>query len=419
MRIAVLTMGSRGDVQPYVALSRGLRAAGHEAWLATAERFRDFVESHEVPFRTFEALDPHEVLFGAEGSALVEGGGNALEQLRAASKLLEPAVEKGFAEAARVCADADAVVTSSLALLFSDPVCERLRLPQVPALLQPVRTTAEFPSWMFPPAPRWLPGRRAWHRISHRLTWDLMWWLFRRPNQKARARVLGLPPGGSPIHRIARARELVLHGWSPSVLPRPPEWGAEVRVTGYWFLDAAEGFAPPPELEAFLADGPPPVCVGFGSMPSQDPARLTETVVRALERCGQRGLLLTGWGGLGGISLPPQVLAVDALPHDWLFPRVAAVVHHGGLGTTGAAFRAGVPQVALPFFGDQPFWAARVPALGVGPRPIRRRALSVERLAQAMHRAVADAEHRRRAAAVAERIRAEDGVGSAVAALPF
>jgi UDP:flavonoid glycosyltransferase YjiC (YdhE family) len=171
---------------------------------------------------------------------------------------------------------------------------------------------------------------------------------------------------------------------------------------------------PPDEIVDFLADGPPPIYVGFGSMAPADAERLTGIAVEALARVGRRGLIVGGWAGLGRAVGSDRVLVTDAIPHDWLFPRMAAVVHHGGAGTTAAGLRAGVPTVAVPFFAEQPFWASRVHALGAGPRPIPRRRLTVDRLADAMRVAVEDDGIRARAGRLGEQIRAEDGVGRAV-----
>jgi len=156
-----------------------------------------------------------------------------------------------------------------------------------------------------------------------------------------------------------------------------------------------------------------PVSVGFGSMTGRDPERITRVVLAALQRAGQRGVLLTGWGGLRAVDLPRDVFVADAAPHDWLFPRMAAVVHHGGSGTTAAGLRAGGPAVLVPFGGDQFLWGRRIHALNVGPAPIPRSQLNVERLAAALALAC-DAAARERAVALGERIRAEDGVGRAV-----
>jgi sterol 3beta-glucosyltransferase len=187
------------------------------------------------------------------------------------------------------------------------------------------------------------------------------------------------------------------------------------HTVGYWTLHTPAGWSPPPELAAFLAaDGPPVVAIGFGSMASVDPALLTELVRGAVRDAGVRAVLIAGWGGLAALRDDAEVLAIDAVPHDWLFPRVAAVVHHGGAGTTGASLRAGTPTVVVPFAMDQPFWGGRVAALGVGPAPIPRARLTRARLADALRLAVGDAAMRARAADLGRRIREEDGVGEAV-----
>jgi sterol 3beta-glucosyltransferase len=204
---------------------------------------------------------------------------------------------------------------------------------------------------------------------------------------------------------LRRRREPILYGWSPSVLPKPPDWGKWLHTTGCWFLEQSEGWKPPRGLTDFLNSGPPPVFVGFGSMNNTDPERLTDIVLRALERTGRRGILATGWGGIGDSDLPDSVFRVEEVPHDWLLERVEAAVHHGGAGTTAASLRAGVPTAVVPFFADQPFWGRRIAELGVGPEPIPRRSLSVDRLANAIQQATADRDMKARAIAPSRRIK--------------
>ena len=186
-------------------------------------------------------------------------------------------------------------------------------------------------------------------------------------------------------------------------------------MTGYWFSDPPPGWTPPPDLVAFLEDGPPPVYVGFGSMPSGSPESTLKFILRALEVSHQRGVLLAGWAGIGeGVKLPEYAFGVQGAPHSWLFPRMAAVVHHGGAGTTAAGLRAGVPSVITPFIADQPSWARRIEALGVGTRPIPFKELTADLLADAIRSATSDAAMRERAARIGELIRAEDGVRKAI-----
>lgn len=185
-------------------------------------------------------------------------------------------------------------------------------------------------------------------------------------------------------------------------------------MTGYWFLRTPPGWSPPEPLRRFLEAGEPPVYVGFGSMPNQEPRATFDLILRALEMTGQRGVIYGGWGGLAGETAGDRALVIEGVPHEWLFPRMKAVVHHGGAGTTAAGLRAGVPNVVVPFFGDQPFWGWRVAALGAGPAPIPRRSLTAERLAAAIERAVTDPAIHGRASEIGARLRAEDGVANTV-----
>jgi UDP:flavonoid glycosyltransferase YjiC (YdhE family) len=218
-----------------------------------------------------------------------------------------------------------------------------------------------------------------------------------------------------PFGETRRHQAPILNGWSPRVLPHPPDWGSHLPVTGYWFLDHPEDWTPPDGLQDFLDSGPPPVSVGFGSMGGARSEELATSVLRALAKTGDRAVLVTSWGGLGNADLPDTVFKANEVPYDWLFPRVRAAVHHGGAGTTAASLRAGAPTVVVPFFTDQSFWGARVASLGVGAHPIPQAKLSADRLAAALEE-TRGAGMRERARVLGEKIRAEDGVARAVEA---
>jgi UDP:flavonoid glycosyltransferase YjiC (YdhE family) len=219
-----------------------------------------------------------------------------------------------------------------------------------------------------------------------------------------------------PLGALNRRRIPLLDAYSPTVVTRPPDWGSWLHVTGYWFLERPAQWLPPPDLVSFLRSGSPPVFVGFGSVPFPNAEASTDLVVRALARAGQRGVLVAGGSRLVTGQLSNEVFAVDSVPYDWLFPQVCAAVHQGGAGVTGAALRAGLPSVVVPVFGDHPFWAQRVFQLGAGPRPIPVKQLTEDDLASAI-RLTAGSEMRDRAAAIGERIRAENGVARAVEAI--
>ena len=229
---------------------------------------------------------------------------------------------------------------------------------------------------------------------------------------QARESVLGL--SGRPPAR----RGPVLYGFSRHVVPLPTGRERPRHATGYWTLPAGPDWTPPPALAAFLSRPGPVVSIGFGSMAGGDPDATTALAVDAARRAGVRAVLLAGSGGLAATPETDDVFVADAVPHDWLFPRVDAVVHHGGAGTTGAAIQAGVPAVVVPFTVDQPFWASRVAALGVGPAPLPYGQLSAARLADALRQATTDKPMRDRARTLGAAVRAEDGVAAAVAHFP-
>jgi UDP:flavonoid glycosyltransferase YjiC (YdhE family) len=230
----------------------------------------------------------------------------------------------------------------------------------------------------------------------------------------ARRDVLGLPP--LPLREfygiLDARRSPLLYGYSPAVVP-PTDLGHWVHVTGYWFLDRPADWEPPAALTEFLAAGPPPVFVTLGRADRHRESTPT-TVIDVLARAGQRGILQLSSAFGEGPDLPDEFITTGPIPYDWLFPQVAAAVHHGGAGTTAAALRAGLPSVVVPEYADQPFWARRVYELGAGPPPIPRSGLSAERLAEAIRVVTSDASMRDRATELGARFQSEDGVARAV-----
>ena len=417
MRICVVALGTQGDVRPLLALAAGLSFAGEHVTVATHRYFERMVTERGLGFQPIEG-NPRDIIDSRLGRGWVQSGTNPLLFTRHFRELASAVGQELMVDCYRACRGAHAIVTGLLGYFATCHVAERLAVPLAAAFLQPVTPSRYLPSVFFAELRAPAPARRCYNLASHTLV-DLMFWSVLRPEvNRARANVLGLPevPRLSSFARNLRDN-LVLYGFSPTVLSPPADWPERVRVTGYWFLDDGDsGWRPDAALAAFLRRGSPPVYVGFGSMSGDQEEDLTAVVLTALRRCGLRGVLATGWGGLGAAQLPSDMLMLDWVPHDWLFPRMAAIIHHGGAGTTATGLRCGVPQVIVPFFGDQHFWGQRVRELGVGPAPVSRRRLTVDRLTAALTAAVTDPEVRARAGAAGARIRAEDGVGTAVAA---
>jgi UDP:flavonoid glycosyltransferase YjiC (YdhE family) len=294
-------------------------------------------------------------------------------------------------------------------------LAERLEAPLMLAAVMPLTPTRHEPMLAFPQWPAPVPGYNA---LTHWLAYQLVWQGFRPTISRWRRQTLGLSK--APLwgygRRMEEQRVPVLNGFSAHVVPRPPDWGEHVRVTGYWFPED-EDWQPPEDLRAFLDDGPPPVFIGFGSMPVRNPERTTAVVLEALRQSGQRAILHAGWAELGEGSLPRGVHRIDYAPYGWLFPRMAAIVHHGGAGTTAFGLRAGVPCIVVPFLFDQFYWGRRIAELGAGPEPIPHKKLSPERLSAALATALGDTQMRQKAAGLGEKVRAERGVEAAVEAV--
>lgn len=411
MRVVVLAIGSRGDVQPYLALARGLRHVGHEVTLAAPPNFAALAQAYHVPF-TPVGPDWRALLAAQEFETIVETG-RWLRGLPRLAQAVRLAVEQLLHEAWAATEGADALVATVIGPLgFS--LAERRGIPYIEAAMQPLTPTGAFPS-----AAVGLPiplGPVA-NRLSHQLLEQLFWQLYRGHINRFRRRVLGMAQLSfwGPMDVIRQAGTIRLYAFSPLVVPRPADWPAATVITGYWLLPSPPNWSPPPRLQAFLDAGPAPVYVGFGSMFGRDPVGTSALVLRALALSGQRGVLARGWGGLDqAAQLPETMFLIDEAPHDWLFPQMATIVHHGGAGTTGAGLRAGVPTVVVPHVFDQAFWAERVAALRVGPQPIPRQQFTAEHLAAAITEAVGNPQLRATAGAVGVQIRAEYGVANAV-----
>ena len=412
MRIAIIAIGSRGDVQPYIALGQGLIKGGHTVRFATQQNFEALVKSYGLEFWPIRG-DSQDLAGDQELWGLSEKG-NFFATLRHIQKSAEHAINEWMEDGLIACQGIDLLLSGTTASAVAIPLAEKSNLPLLPAHVIPTTPTRAFPSVLLPPTVPNLGG--AFNLIASRLILQIGYLGARPMVNRARKKVLNLPPASfvEPFHAGRSKGFPSLYGFSPSVIPKPADWGADDHVTGYWLLDPPADWMPPADLLNFLQAGPAPVYIGFGSMGSRDPAETTDLVLQALAKTGQRAILLSGWGSLQKTDFPDSVFMIDSIPHAWLFPRLAAVVHHGGASTTAAGLRAGVPSIVIPFLGDQPFWGRRVHALGVGPAPIPRSKLTVDGLAGAIQEAVTNTAMRQRAAELGAKIQAEDGIANGV-----
>ncbi|CDO61320.1 Glycosyl transferase/GT1 [Candidatus Phaeomarinobacter ectocarpi] len=408
MRILLMTLGSRGDVQPFIALGCALKSDGHDVAVSTAANFTDMIEKAGLRSAPV-SVDMQAEL---EGSVLMEGMRSVRGLIRAwrlSQDLMQTQLQDVWDVAHREHPDVIVYHPKAFSAVYA---ARSLGIMAMPVYLQPAYTlTGAFPNPIYP----WRRSGLLTRRLNRAFLWLtrlgysslLRKWFAKRQDVPSKSSIdvlTGYHPAGNPVPRF--------HAFSQHLVPSPDDYGIHERTTGYWFVDPDDTWQPPADLEAFLSAGPAPVYVGFGSMPSQDARALTRDVVAALDMAGQRGIIATGWSGLSGGDLPPQHFALESAPHSWLFPRCAAVVHHGGAGSTHEGLRWGRPTVICPVFGDQPFWGYVVARLGAGPRPVKQKKITgqvlADRIIQALDPAIASA-----AEDIGSLLRAEGGARQA------
>jgi sterol 3beta-glucosyltransferase len=402
MRVSILTVGSRGDVQPFAALGIGLQRAGHSVRICTHPEFGELITGQRLDFAPLAAGALSRGTESEEGRRWAERQSRWMPTWVGLIRDARSVAHERMRDAADGCRDAEVIVATNLTQILGWQLARERGVPLVRALLN---------------APAYWMSRRA-NRPAAAAVRQAAWLAARPWLNRVRRDALGLArlPLREPIGRLDRERQLVLYPFSPSVFPKPPGWGDWTEVTGYWFLDARVDPEPSEDLRAFVEAGPPPVCMGFGTQLDPDPVATTRVMIEALRAAGRRGVLLRRQEALVGVALGDDLYALEHVPHDWLFPRCEAVVHHAAAGTTATVLRSGVPSVAVPHNADQFTWARRLAELRVGPPPVPRRKLSRERLEPALIGATTSDVLRKRAQALAARIREEDGVAGAVAA---
>ena len=406
MNITILTYGSRGDVQPFLALACGLQKRGHIVKLAAPRKFDKFITSHGIAFVPL-AGDPEEI------SRLINDAGvNAIRVVASMWKYIFSIAPQVSRAAFPACEGADLIVHSFLFTVGGHSWAREHNIPDVSVQTFPMfAPTCDFPNVASPNIPAGLLSY-----FSHWLATQIFWYGGNGgygPAQRANPDIPFPKKLYWPFDEVRppHLRTPLLFAYSPNILPRPNDWDEHMHVTGYLFLPE-ESYQPSNQLSDFLADGNPPICISFGSMVNRKAERIDRNVREALKKTKNRGIILSGWGGIQNHS-SSDLLYLESAPHDWLLPRCKMIIHHGGAGATSAGLRAGIPSIVVPFTADQPFWGNRIHAIGAGPKPILVKNNSVEKLV----RAIAEAESnaiRNRAQAIGQNMRGENGVADAV-----
>jgi sterol 3beta-glucosyltransferase len=394
MHITILALGSLGDIQPYATLGRGLKAAGHQVRFITFESFESLIAEHGLDFHP---------IHGNAQALVASGGTDMLGLIRSFGSMAE-----SYARDLSMpyLGETDLIVNQLPLGLYGFDVAEKFGVPMVLAEVIPLARTLAFPLVGFPNVP--LPG---YNKATYHFAEQMIWQMFRPVINRWRKQKLSLPPlpMSGYFEQLGTHQIPILNGFSQHVVPLPADWNEHIHVTGYWFPED-KPWQSPQDLQEFIESGTPPIFIGFGSMPVKNPQKATEIILEALRQSGQRGILHMGWGGIGNQNLPDYVFKINYAPYEWLFPRMAMVIHHGGSGTTSFGLRAGVPSCAVPFVFDQFFWGKRIVELGVGPSPIPYKALTVERLKDAILTGIGDSLIRQRAFELGLKIQAENGL---------
>ena len=408
MKITLMAFGSRGDVQPFLALAVALRERGHHVTLAAPSDFETLINAYTIPYIRIP-ISNLEVAQREIGKRVARGITPAT--LLALWREVIPELRRAFlastheiAEAAR---DADLLIAHGFTVPLAYSIHQHVQIPLMLSIAAPVVSTRQFS--VFPPIPF---GQQFFNPLTFEVLVRLVLSYQIAPMNTYR-REVGLPKlsAGKAAHVLSRGQIPVIMHYSRHLMPVPTDWSANVHVVGAWTLPAPPNWTPPDALSAFLAQGEAPVFFGFGSMPISDPPQMGQTISEALRLANLRGVLQAGLGGL--VHEDEHLITIGDAPHDWLFPRMAAIVHHGGSGTTHAALSAGKPALIVPFMADQPFWGRRVAELGVGVPSIRPKQITPARLAAALRTLTQDSTMRQRAAELGILLRAEDGLAAA------
>jgi sterol 3beta-glucosyltransferase len=407
MHFTIIALGSHGDVQPFATLGGALKRAGHSVRLATFELFAPMAQAAGLDFHCLRG-DAQALLKTATALNWMDRDVNVLQVFRALQRSYGTLAETLPADIAAL-GPTDCVLNQLPSNLFGPDLAEYYGVPHISVSVIPMIRSRCQPLIGFPAVFSPLPG---YNLFTYRLAEQIGWQMMRASVNRLRTKFWGLKP--RPFFGQYEQPDLQglaqVCGVSQHVVERQPDWGSNVYLTGWWH-PSEPAWQPQADLLRFLDAGDAPVFIGFGSMSVKDPPAFTRLVIEAVQLSGRRAILHRGWAGLAAdAALPANIFPLSYAPYGWLFPRMAAVVHHGGSGTSGFGFRSGVPSLVVPFGFDQFFWGERAAQLGVGPRPVPYRGIHSADLAEAIHLALEDGDMRRRAARLGEKLRAENGL---------
>jgi len=408
MKFVIIAIGSRGDVQPFLALGKGLKEKGHHIRICAMDVFQKNIEQEGFEY-AYMAGDARKIMLRLIGNRVTP-----LEYFGSLPDLLNPVKTEFLKNIEEACQGMDAVLYSTLGSVAYH-VGEKLGLPCFRCFFAPQDPTVEFPAMT---APTLLYG--GWYNKLTYKCGDILWSHATRRLLNSWRTQMGLrkiKPFEFPYRKMNGKPIPTLYAYSHILAPKPKDYGEHQYVTGFWIKEMNQDWTPDEKLQQFLDRGTKPIYIGFGSTVGGNFNRTLKIIFESLKKTGQRAVLSAGWRNLDGIDLPTNVMEIGNVPHEWLFPQMLAVSHHGGAGTTAAGVRAGVPGIIVPFGGDQLYWGDRVYQMGIGTKPIWCNELSVENYTKAIQDVVDNQQMKDRASIVGAMLRSENGTANAIAVI--
>ncbi|MFN8579124.1 MAG: glycosyltransferase [Candidatus Sericytochromatia bacterium] len=410
MNISIITLGSRGDVQPYLALGLGLKEQGFNVKLLANENFKEFISDFNIDFHPIRG-NVHELVNSEAGKDLLESG-YSIKFIKKFTNIMSEYFDNFFDDMLEGTKGTDFIIFSPLCFV-AQQVAEYLGVKSMTANLQPFNRTNELPSFMFPETFSFIP---KYNLMTHLVFEQAVWQSVRHTVNKNIVKKLNRPKIGfwGRRNELEKLKFPMIYGFSKYIIKRPNDWNKNHKITGYWFLDTQKNFKPEKELLKFLDTDKKIIYAGFGSMVNRNPEETSNMIIKSIKGLNVKLIIMTGWGGLSISDNYEDIHVVNQIPHDWIFPKINAVIHHCGAGTTSATLRAGIPSISVPFFGDQPFWSNQIYKLGLSTKPINRKDLNSSNLREAIIESIANDNLINRAKIISKKINSENGISNAV-----
>ncbi len=415
-KITILTIGTSGDVNPFIALGHELKNEGFEVTIATNDEFKSLIESYGLAFSTVVG-DVRSSMQADKVKKSIEGGGQSKEFFDSLMEEAEPHFEKTLLQFKDACSHADVVISSALTLHFAHFLTDYFDIPLVFCSVNPAGPTSEFHHVLADPPKGPKLMHSAYNKTTHKILTEVVWKYVKPKIERSWNK--HMPPMKFPkSDPLAKAFEkklpLILMAYSPTLLPKPKDWSILQHVTGYWNLPVSEAYIPPKEIVDFIEAGDTPIYVGFGSMNNPTDKMLSESIIPAIKTLKQRAIVMDDGTDLSAYRDDKDILIIKYADFNWLFPKMKAIIHHGGVGTTGIGIQAGAPTLIVSFIPDQRFWGWRLAQMGAMPNPIPKKTLNSAVFLERLTDLINNIEYKNKTQDLSLSMQKENGTATAV-----